>query len=92
MDFIQQQILGMAWLQSLINLGLHGLGLPMDNRWVQSLSYFVFDVVKIGLLLCILIFIISYIQSFFPPERSRRKSWGGSAGCLPIWSPRFWAR
>ena len=72
MDFIQQQIFGMAWLQSLINLGLQGIGLPMDNRWVQSLSYFVFDVVKIGLLLCILIFIISYIQSFFPPERSRR--------------------
>ena len=38
----------------------------MDNRWVQSLSYFVFDVIKIGLLLCVLIFIISYVQSFFP--------------------------
>ena len=71
-NFIQQQILGMAWLQSLINLGLQGIGLPMDNRWVQSLSYFVFDVIKIGLLLCVLIFIISYVQSFFPPERSRK--------------------
>lgn len=71
-DFIQQQVLGMAWLQSLINAGLGGLGLPADNRWVQSLSYFIFDVIKIGLLLCVLIFIISYVQSFFPPERSRR--------------------
>jgi uncharacterized protein len=71
-DFIQQQILGMAWLQTLINAGLQGLGLPLDNRWIGSLSYFIFDVIKIGLLLCVLIFVISYIQSFFPPERSRR--------------------
>ena len=70
-DFIQQQLLGMAWLQSLINAGLGGAGLPLDNRWVASLSYFIFDVVKIGILLCVLIFLISYIQSYFPPERSR---------------------
>lgn len=71
-NFIQQQLLGMAWLQSLINAALGGLGLPLDNRWVASLSYFVFDVVKIGVLLCVLIFLISYVQSFFPPERSRK--------------------
>ena len=71
-DFIQRQLLGMAWLQSLIDASLGGLGLPLDNRWVASLSYFIFDVVKIGVLLCVLIFLISYVQSFFPPERSRK--------------------
>jgi len=71
-DFIQTQLLSMAWLQTLINAALRGLGLPVDNRWVASLSYFIFDVVKIGVLLCVLIFIISYIQSYFPPERSRK--------------------
>jgi len=71
-NFIQQQILGMAWLQTLIDAALNGIGLPLDNRWVASLSYFIFDVAKIGVLLCVLIFMISYIQSFFPPERSRR--------------------
>lgn len=70
--FIQQQILGMAWLQTLIDSGLRALGLSTDNRWVASASYFVFDVVKIGVLLCVLIFLISYVQSFFPPERSRK--------------------
>ena len=71
-DFIQQQLLGMAWLQTLINAGLSALGLATNNRWIASLSYFLFDVIKIGLLLCILIFLISYLQSFFPPERSRK--------------------
>ena len=71
-DFFQQQILSMRWLQTLIDLGLQGLGFQTDNRWVSSVSYFLFDVIKIGILLCVLIFAISYIQSFFPPERSRK--------------------
>lgn len=71
-DFIQRQLLGMAWLQSLIDAALKGFGLDTQSRWVGSLSYFVFDVVKIGVLLCVLIFLISYLQSYFPPERSRR--------------------
>ena len=71
-DFIQNQILGMAWLQSLINGMLQGLGLDTQNRWVGSLQFFLYDVIKITILLCLLIFIISYIQSFFPPERSKK--------------------
>ena len=71
-DFIQNQLLGMAWLQSLINSTLRGLGLDTANRWVGSLQFFLYDVIKITILLCLLIFIISYIQSFFPPERSKR--------------------
>ncbi|HRX09910.1 MAG TPA: permease, partial [Candidatus Limiplasma sp.] len=71
-DFIQNQLLGMAWLQSLINGVLRGLGLDTANRWVGSLQFFLYDVIKITILLCLLIFIISYIQSFFPPERSKR--------------------
>mgnify|MGYP001420487007 CR=1 FL=1 len=71
-DFIQTQILGMAWLRSLIHAALTGLGLPENNRWVGSLEFFLYDAVKITLLLCLLIFIISYIQSHFPPERSKK--------------------
>ncbi len=71
-DFIQNQILGMAWLQSLINGALRGVGLDTANRWVGSLQFFLYDVIKITILLCFLIFIISYIQSFFPPERSKK--------------------
>ncbi len=71
-DFIQNQLLGMDWLQSLVESGLRGLELDTANRWVGSLQFFVYDVIKITILLCLLIFFISYIQSYFPPERSKR--------------------
>lgn len=71
-DFIQNQLLGMHWLDGLIGSLLKRLGFDLGNRWVGSLRFFVYDVLKITLLLCVLIFIISYIQSYFPPERSRR--------------------
>ena len=71
-QFIQNQILGMQWLNQLIALGLEAVGLPMENRWVGSLQFFLYDTLKITVLLCVLIFVISYIQSYFPPERSRR--------------------
>ena len=71
-DFIQGQILGMKWLNEGIGSGLSALGLDTDNRWVASAQFFIYDVIKIVLLLCLLIFIISYIQSFFPPERSKK--------------------
>jgi hypothetical protein len=71
-DFIQNQILGMKWLNRLIGDGLSLLGLDLTNRWVGSLQFFVYDVIKIIVLLCFLIFMISYIQSFFPPERSKK--------------------
>lgn len=70
--FIQDQLLGMKWLNGLIGTGLEALGLDVGGRIGGSVQFFIYDVVKIRLLLCVLIFIISYIQSYFPPERSRR--------------------
>lgn len=70
--FIQDQLLGMKWLNGLIGAGLEALGLDVGGRIGGSVQFFIYDVVKICLLLCMLIFIISYIQSYFPPERSRR--------------------
>ena len=71
-QFIQNQILGMKWLNVLIGKGLNALGLDTASRWGGSIQFFLYDVIKITVLLCLLIFIISYIQSFFPPERSKR--------------------
>lgn len=71
-NIFQHQILGMEWLNSLVGRGLQALGLDLGNRWVASLQFFVYDVIKITILLCTLIFVISYIQSYFPPERTRR--------------------
>lgn len=71
-QFIQTQLLGMAWLNRLLSALLGSLGVDVSGRWGGSLHFFLYDVVKICLLLCTLIFIISYIQSYFPPERSKR--------------------
>jgi len=71
-DFFQNQVLGMRWLNALIGEGLSALGLDTANRWVGSLQFFLYDVIKIVVLLCFLIFVISYIQSYFPPERSKK--------------------
>lgn len=71
-QFIQSQILGMSWLNELTAALLTALGLDVSSRWGGSLHFFLYDVIKICLLLCTLIFIISYIQSYFPPERSKR--------------------
>ena len=70
-DFFQNQILGMKWLNELIGSGLSAMGLDIGSRWVGSIQFFIYDVIKITMLLCFLIFIISYIQSYFPPERSK---------------------
>ena len=71
-DFIQTQILGMKWLNILIGEFLSALGLDIDSRIGSGIHFFIYDVIKITILLCLLIFVISYIQSFFPPERSRK--------------------
>ena len=71
-NFFQNQILGMKWLNALIGQGLSSLGLDSANRWTGSLQFFLYDVIKITVLLCFLIFFISYIQSYFPPEKSRK--------------------
>lgn len=70
--FIQNQILGMKWLNTLIGSLLSAIGLDTTSRIGGSVQFFIYDVIKITILLCLLIFIISYIQSFFPPERSRK--------------------
>ncbi|MGN0250977.1 MAG: permease [Oliverpabstia sp.] len=70
--FIQDQVLGMKWLHAVIGNGLSALGLDTTSRWGGSIHFFLYDVIKITVLLCFLIFLISYIQSFFPPERSKR--------------------
>ena len=71
-DFVQNQILGMKWLNDLIGSVLSAFGLDTANRWIGSIQFFIYDVTKITVLLCFLIFIISYIQSYFPPERSKK--------------------
>lgn len=71
-SFIQDQILGMKWLNALIGAGLSALGLDVQGRLGGSVQFFIYDVLKITVLLCVLIFVISYIQSYFPPERSKR--------------------
>lgn len=70
--FIQNQILGMNWLNDLVAFLLTNMGVDASTRVGGSLQFFIYDVLKITLLLCLLIFIISYIQSYFPPERSKK--------------------
>ena len=71
-DFIQDQVLGMKWLSQLTGAGLSALGLDVNGRVGGSVQFFIYDLLKITVLLCVLIFVISYIQSYFPPERSKR--------------------
>lgn len=71
-DFIQNQILGMKWLDVLIGNLLSVLGLDTESKVGGSVQFFIYDTLKITVLLCVLIFIISYIQSYFPPERSKK--------------------
>lgn len=71
-DFIQNEILGMKWLNRLIETILTACGLDTQSRIGGSIQFFIYDTVKIMVLLGVLIFIISYIQSFFPPERTKK--------------------
>jgi len=71
-NFLQKQILGMQWLNELIGSLLTSAGVDISGRGGGSLQFFLYDVIKITILLCVLIFIISYIQSYFPPERSKK--------------------
>ena len=84
-QFIQNQILGMKWLNEVIGIGLSNLGIDTTSRWGGSIQFFVYDVIKIMVLLGVLIFIISYIQSYFPPERTKRilgRFHGIGANCI----------
>ena len=71
-SFIQDEVLGMKWLNRLIGTLLSFLGLNADSRIGASVQFFLYDTIKIMVLLGFLILVISYIQSYFPPERSRR--------------------
>lgn len=71
-NFIQNQVLGMKWLNELIGLLLEKVGLDISGKWGGSIHFFIYDVIKITILLCTLIYMISYIQSYFPPERSKK--------------------
>lgn len=70
--FFQNQILGMKWLNEVIALLLSSIGIDINSNIGASIQFFIYDVIKITVLLCVLIFIISYIQSYFPPERSKK--------------------
>ena len=70
--FIQNQVLGMKWLNDLIGTVLMSLGFDITSHIGGSIQFFIYDVLKITYLLCLLIFIISYVQSYFPPERSKK--------------------
>lgn len=70
-SFIQEQILGMKWLNEIVGWLLSIVGIDLTSRLGGGLQFFFYDVIKITVLLCVLIFVISYIQSYFPPERSR---------------------
>ena len=70
--FIQDQVLGMKWLSALIRNILTALGLDITGKMGGTIQFFIYDVIKIVVLLCTLIFIISYIQSYFPPERTKK--------------------
>ena len=71
-NFVQDQLLGMAWLNDLIGRGLDKVGVDTASPLGGSLHFFLYDVIKITVLLCVLIFFVSYLQSYFPPERSRK--------------------
>ena len=70
--FFQNQILGIKWLNEVIALLLSSIGIDINSNIGASIQFFIYDVIKITVLLCVLIFIISYIQSYFPPERSKK--------------------
>lgn len=71
-DFFQNEIFGMKWLNQLIGNLLEACGLSTETRLGGSVQFFIYDTIKIMLLLGVLIFIISYIQSYFPPERTKK--------------------
>ncbi|MEG2014866.1 MAG: hypothetical protein RR086_03960, partial [Clostridia bacterium] len=70
-QFVSSQILGMKWLDSVLGLAFIGIFGEefMLTIWGKAIQFFIYDSIKIIFLLCFLIFIVSYIQSYFPPER-----------------------
>ena len=87
-DFFQNEVLGMKWLNRLVGRGLDAIGLDPATRIGGSVQFFIYDIIKIMILLGVLIFCISYIQSFFPPQRTKkilgrfRGFWANCLGAL----------
>ena len=84
-DFIQDEIFGMKWLNRLIGFLLNTCGLDTENKVGGSLQFFIYDTIKILVLLGVLIFVITYIQSYFPPERTKKilgRFHGIGANCI----------
>lgn len=77
--WMNDQILRMQWLADLVSIGVQAAGFDPASRIGGSVQFFVYDVIKIFILLSVLIFAISYAQSYFPPERTRRIL-GGRSG------------
>lgn len=71
-EFIQDQLFGMKWLNDIIGFLLSSFGLDTDSAVFSAIRFFLYDVIKIVVLLCFLVFVISFIQSYFPPERSKQ--------------------
>lgn len=71
-EFVQNEVLGMQWLNRMIGSLLSLTGLDTESRIGNSIRFFLYDTVKIMVLLGVLILLISYVQSYFPPERSRK--------------------
>lgn len=70
--FISDNILAMKWLNNIIGKILELIGIDLNSMLGGSLQFFIYDVIKIVILLCFLIFTISYIQSYFPPEKTKK--------------------
>ncbi len=84
-DFIQDEVFGMKWLNRLIGMLLNACGLNTEETIGGSVRFFIYDLIKIMVLLSVLIFVISYIQSFFPPERTKKilgRFHGIGANCI----------
>ena len=84
-SFIQNEILGMHWLSRLIGKLVGMAGLDLSSRIGGSIQFFFYDTIKIMVLLGFLILLISYIQSYFPPERTKRilgRFHGVGANCV----------
>lgn len=84
-DFLQKEVLGMNWLNRAIGSLLNACGLDTTTRIGGSVQFFIYDVIKIFVLLGVLILIISYIQSYFPPERTKKilgRFHGIGANCI----------
>ena len=71
-EFIQYQILGMKWINDLIGLIINKVGIDLNSILGSSIQFFIYDVIKICILLVTLIFVISYIQSYFLPEKTKK--------------------